>query len=77
MIRKIVLGVFIFLVFAPLASAEQNTDQILYQTITQAEADELNIKIPDSETPGFKSLEVQISGMEKIHNSKKYCFVRT
>lgn len=77
MIRKIVLGVFIFLIFAPLANAEENTDQVLFQTITQAEADELDIKIPESEAPGFKSLEVEISGMGKESEFKKILFCKS
>ena len=65
MIKKLLLFVFVFLSFAPLASAEQNSDQLLYQTITESEAKELNISIPADMTPGFKSLEVEITGMNK------------
>ena len=76
MIRKIVLGVFLFLVLAPVASAAQTPDQVLYQTITQSEAEELDIKIPTDATPGFKSLEVEISGMGKSSEFKKILFCK-
>lgn len=76
MIRKIILGIFIFLIFAPFANAEQGSDQLLYQTITQAEAEELDIQIPVDTTPGFKSLEVEISGMGKESEFKKILFCK-
>jgi hypothetical protein len=76
MMRKIILGVFIFLSFAPIAHAEQNTDVILRQSITQAEADEFDIQIPENEPPGFKSLEVQISGIGKQSEFKTILFCK-
>lgn len=76
MIRKVLLGAFIFLNFATVAQAAQSSDEILYQTITQAKAEELNIDIPVNEPPGFKSLEVQISGMGKEAEFKEILFCK-
>lgn len=76
MIRKVLLGAFIFLNFATVAQAAQTPPEILYQTITQAEAEELNIDIPANEPPGFKSLEVHVSGMGKDEQFKNILFCK-
>ncbi|MDP1851628.1 MAG: hypothetical protein Q8K48_04350 [Candidatus Planktophila sp.] len=76
MIRKILLGAFFLLNFATVAEAAQNPDEILYQSITQAEAEELNIEIPSNEPSGYKSLEVQISGMGKKAQFKRILFCK-
>ena len=73
---RIILGVFVLLAFAPGAAAMENTDLVMYQTITEAEADELDIEIPFSEPAGFKSLEVQISGMGKESEFKTILFCK-
>lgn len=74
--RRIVLGVFVFLAVAPGAIAVENTDLVMYQTITEAEAKELDIEIPFSEPAGFKSLEVEISGMGKQSEFKTILFCK-
>lgn len=76
MIQKIILGTFIFLNFSTVANAAQNPDEILYQRITQSEAEELNIDIPAATPPGFKSLEVQVSGMGKDAEFKRILFCK-
>jgi hypothetical protein len=75
-IQKIVLGLFIFLNFSTVANAAQNPDEVLFQTITQSEAQDLNIKIPTQTPPGYKSLEVQVSGMGKEAELKKILFCK-
>jgi len=75
-IQKILLGLLIFLNFSTVASAAQNPDEILFQTITESEAQELNIRIPTQTPPGFKSLEVQVSGMGKEAEFKKILFCK-
>jgi len=76
MIRKCLVLIFLFLLFSPLTNAAENTDELLYQTITESEAKELNIKIPSNTPPGFKSLEVQISGMGQDSKFKKILFCK-
>jgi hypothetical protein len=76
MMRRIALGLFVFLAIAPGASALENIDLVMYQTITEAEAADLDIEIPMSEPSGFKTLEVQISGMGKEPEFKTILFCK-
>ncbi len=76
MIKKILLATFVLMNLATLASAAQNSEQTLYQTITQAEAESLNISVPASSPPGFKSLEVKISGMNQQPQLKTILFCK-
>jgi len=62
---KILLGAFFFLSFAPIASAAQSPDLVLTQVLTESEAKQLNIQIPESTGSGFKSLEINVAGMGK------------
>lgn len=73
---KILLGSFIFLIFAPLASASQSSDHVLTSVVTESEAKMLNIQIPENESPGYKSLEVNISGMGKAPQLEKIYFCK-
>jgi len=74
--RKILISIFLALTFSPGAHAAESSDVTLFQTITQTEAQELNISIPDSTPVGYKSLEVQISGMQKVAEYKKILFCK-
>lgn len=74
--RRIALGIIVFLAIAPGASAVENNDLVMYQTITEAEAAEMDIEIPMNEPSGFKSLEVQITGMGKVSEFKTILFCK-
>ena len=76
MMRRFALGILLFLAIAPAASAVESADLVMYQTITEAEAAELDIEIPLSEPSGFKSLEVQISGLGKEPELKTILFCK-
>jgi hypothetical protein len=75
MVRKVLLATFFILNFATLSAAAQGPSQVLYSVITQSEADELEIDIPTNTTPGFKSLEVNVSGQGKttIYKTILFC----
>jgi len=77
MIRKILITTFFLLNFATLASASDGTASILYQTITQQEALDLNLTIPSSTLPGFKSLEVKVAGAGQAETFKKILFCKS
>jgi hypothetical protein len=74
MIRKILLATFCVLNISTLNASAADT--VLYQLISQAEAEELEIDIPSATKPGFKSLEVQISGKGKVPVYKNILFCK-
>ena len=76
MIRKIVLTAFLFINFATFANAADKPSVVLYQTITKAEAEALDISIPTSMTPGFKSLEVKVTDASSATEFKKILFCK-
>lgn len=76
-ISKILIGLFISFNFAIGASASQSDISTLYQTITQAEAQDLNLVIPASTPAGFKSLEINISGAGRVGEFKQILFCKS
>jgi hypothetical protein len=63
MIRKSLLLTLLFLLYAPFASATETEDLKLYGSITQSESEDLNIDIPLDLAPGYKSFEIEVTGM--------------
>lgn len=76
MIRKILLVTFFILNFATASAVAEDSETILYQIITQSEAEELEINIPLTTTPGFKSLEVRVAGEGKTSIYKTILFCK-
>ncbi len=76
MVYKILIVVYVLLNFATLAAAAEEPPLQLYQTITQTEAQDLNIMIPASTTSGFKSLEVEVTGMGQKPQLRKILFCK-
>lgn len=74
MIRKVLLATFFMLNISTLTASAADT--VLYQVISQEEAEELEIDIPSETAPGFKSLEVQISGEGQAPVFKKILFCK-
>ena len=62
--------------FSTLAMAAETPDLVLHQSITAADAKELNIQIPDDVTPGYKTLEVNVSGMGKATQMQTVLFCK-
>jgi hypothetical protein len=73
MVRKILLLTLFALNAATLSASA--TDTVLYQLISQSEAEELEIEIPKNTPAGFKSLEVRVSGKgeEPIFKNILFC----
>lgn len=75
MIRKVLLATIFILNFATASAIAEDSETVLYQTITQSEAEELKLDIPITTTPGFKSLEVRVAGEGKttIYETILFC----
>lgn len=74
--RKFVLGLFLLLNLLFLATPSHAADELSYQTITESQAQELDIDIPPDTPPGYKSLEVKISGMDASTQFKRILFCK-
>jgi len=74
--KRILLLSFIAINFSTLAQAAEVPTSTLYSTITEADAKELNIQIPNSTSPGFKSIDVQITGMNQSTFTKSVLFCK-
>lgn len=76
MILKVILGVFVFLSFSSVADAAEKPDVVLQEFIADTATKDWNGKIPTDISPGYKSIQVKISGMGKSDDHRRILFCK-
>ena len=70
--KKLLLLVLIFLNLTVLPS-DAVEKKVVIDRLTQAEAEDLNIEIPDDVPPGFHSITIELFGASKCRCQARGC----